>query len=69
MAGPGGAVFEVVPHVGRPGEWCVLGRGAFAGQSALFWGPKAEERARAYAQWLNAGAAHQRRKTDPGYGR
>ena len=36
-------------------------------RSAVFSGPEARGRAEAYARWLNAGGAHQRRRTDPGF--
>ena len=63
-----GAMFEVVdPHGGDEGAFVVRGTGGFAGQSATFTGPEARSRAEAYAQWLNAGAALQRRRTDPGF--
>ena len=45
----------------------VRGTGGFAGQSATFTGPEARSRAEAYARWLNAGGAFQRRRTDPGF--
>lgn len=60
-------MFEVVEHGEIEGAYVVRGGGAFAGQVAVFSGPKARERAEAYAQWLNSGAAHQRRRTDPGF--
>ncbi len=61
-------MFEVVDrHGGDEGVFVVRGTGGFAGQSATFSGPEARSRAEAYAQWLNAGAAFQRRRTDPGF--
>ena len=60
-------MFEVVEHDRIEGAYAVRGTGGFAGQDALFSGPEARQRAEAYAQWLNAGAALQRRRTDPGF--
>ncbi len=60
-------MFEVVELEGTEGAYAVRGRGGFAGQDAVFTGPKARERAEAYARWLNSGAAYQRRRTDPGF--
>ena len=60
-------MFEVVELDGAEGTYVVRGEGSFAGQVAVFTGPKARERAEAYAQWLNSGAAYQRRRTDPGF--
>ena len=61
-------MFEVVDrHGGAEGAFLVRGTGGFAGQSAAFTGPEARSRAEAYARWLNAGAAFQRRRTDPGF--
>jgi hypothetical protein len=59
------AMFEVVRHDEIEDAYVVCGKGGFAGQVAVFTGPKARERAEAYAQWLNSGAAFQRRRTDP----
>ena len=60
-------MFEVVDDGGAPGAVAVRGTGGFDGQSAIFSGPEARSRAEAYARWLNAGGAHQRRRTDPGF--
>ena len=60
-------MFVVVEHGEAEGACMVRGTGGFAGQIAVFSGPEARERAEAYAQWLNAGAAHRRRRTDPGF--
>ena len=60
-------MFEVVDDEAAPGATVVRGVGSFAGQSAVFSGPEARSRAEAYARWLNAGAAYQRRRTDPGF--
>ena len=63
-------MFEVVDHAeteGAYGAYVVRGSGSFAGQVAIFLGPEARERAEAYARWLNAGAALQRRRSDPGF--
>lgn len=60
-------MFEVVELDDGEGAYVVRGTGSFAGQVATFTGPKARERAEAYAQWLNSGAAYQRRRTDPGF--
>ena len=61
-------MFEVVDGVvGDEGAFVVRGAGGFAGQSATFHGPDARARAEAYARWMNAGGAFQRRRTDPGY--
>ncbi len=60
-------MFEVVDHGDIEGAYVVRGTGEFAGQVATFTGPKARERAEAYARWLNSGAAYQRRRTDPGF--
>ena len=60
-------MFEVVDHGDIVGAYAVRGTGRFTGQIAIFLGPEARERAEAYAQWLNAGAAYQRRRTDPGF--
>jgi hypothetical protein len=60
-------MFEVVDDGSAPGAVVVRGTGGFAGQSAVFSGPEARSRAEAYARWLNAGAAYQRRRTDPGF--
>jgi hypothetical protein len=49
------------------GAWAVRGTGASSGQCATFTGPDARVRAEAYARWLNAGRAFQRRRTDPGF--
>jgi hypothetical protein len=51
------------------GAWLVHDGGSFKDHTAMFFGALAEQRACAYAQWLNTGAAYQRRKNDPGYGR
>lgn len=61
-------MFEVVDDAGAPGAFVVRGVGGFAGQTATFIGPDARIRAEAYARWLNAGGAFQRRRTDPGFG-
>ena len=60
-------MFEVVDHGHIWGAFVVRGTGDFAGQVAIFVGPEARDRAEAYARWLNAGAAFQRRRTDPGF--
>ena len=60
-------MFEVVDDGGAPGAVVVRGTGGFAGQTAAFSGPEARVRAEAYARWLNAGGAYQRRRTDPGF--
>ncbi len=60
-------MFEVAEHDDIEGAYVVRGTGGFAGQVATFTGPKARERAEAYAQWLNSGGAFQRRRTDPGF--
>ena len=60
-------MFEVVELDGTEGAYMVRGAGEFAGQVAVFTGPKARERAEAYARWLNAGAALQRPRTEPGF--
>ena len=60
-------MFEVVDHGHIWGAFVVRGTGGFTGQVAIFVGPEARERADAYAGWLNAGAAFQRRRGDPGY--
>ena len=60
-------MFEVVDHADIGGACVVRGTSRFAGQDAIFLGPKARERAEAYVRWLNAGAALQRRRTDPGF--
>ena len=57
-------MFEVVDD---GGAFVVRGTGGFAGQSATFHGPEARVRAEAYARWMNAGGAFQRRRTDPGF--
>jgi hypothetical protein len=62
-------MFEVLDQGEIEGAYAVRGTGRFAGQLAVFSGPKARERAEAYTRWLNAGAAHQRRRTDPGFQR
>ena len=60
-------MFEVVDHADIKGAYVVRGSGGFAEQVAIFMGPEARERAEAYARWLNAGAALQRRRTDRGF--
>ena len=60
-------MFVVVDHADVEGAYVVRGTGHFAGQVAIFSGPEARDRAEAYARWLNAGAALQRRRTDPGF--
>lgn len=60
-------MFEVVEHGDIEGAYEVRGTGRHAGQTAIFLGPEARERAEAYAQWLNGGAIRQRRRTDPGF--
>ena len=65
--GERGIMFEVADH-GGGGDTCeVRGTGGFAGQVAVFSGPDAGIRAEAYARWMSAGAALQRRRTDPGF--
>ena len=61
------SMFEVVDDGGAPGAVVVSNAGGFAGQTAAFSGPDARTGADAYAAWLNAGAALQRRRTDPGF--
>lgn len=60
-------MFEVVVQGQGWGGYVVRGTGRYAGQVAIFVGPEARERAEAYAQWLNGGAALQRRRNDPGF--
>ena len=60
-------MFEVVEQGDIAGAYVVRGSGGFAGQVAIFLGPEAQERAEAYARWLNTGVASQRRRTDPGF--
>ena len=60
-------MFQVEAQGDIVGAYTVRGAGRFAGQVAIFLGPQARERAEAYAQWLNGGAARQRRRTDPGF--
>ncbi|GAA0571020.1 hypothetical protein GCM10009416_07020 [Craurococcus roseus] len=60
-------MFEVVDDGCAPDVLVVRGTGGFAGQSATFAGPDARSRAEAYARWMNAGGAFQRRRTDPGF--
>ena len=60
-------MFVVVEHGEIEGAHVVRGTGSLAGQVAVLSGPEARERAEAYARWLNAGAALQRRRTDPGF--
>jgi hypothetical protein len=48
------------------GAWAVRGTGACAGQVAVFSGPEARERARAYARWLNDEAARRRPENEAG---
>ena len=62
-----GAVFAVVDDGNGKAPVVVRGSGSFAGQTASFSGPDARLRAEAYARWMNAGGAHQRRRTDPGF--
>ncbi len=62
-------MFEVLHHWDIKGAYMVRGTGEFCGQIAFFSGPEAREGAEAYVQWLNAGAAYQRRRTDPGFKR
>jgi hypothetical protein len=50
-------MFSVLEHDEIEGAYVVRGSGSFAGQVAVFTGPMARERAEAYAQWLNSGAA------------
>ena len=59
-------MFEAVDHGHIWGAYVVRGLDGFAGQVSIFLGPDAGERAEAYARWLNAGDAHQRRRTDQG---
>jgi hypothetical protein len=59
-------MFEMLNHDDITGAYVVRGTGRFSGQLAIFSGPEARERAEAYMQWLNAGAAYQRRRSDPG---
>ena len=42
--------------------YVVRGTDQFSAQLAILSGPEARERAEAYTRWLNAGAAHQRRR-------
>ena len=60
-------MFEVVDQGDTQGAYVVRGVGVFAGQVAVFLGPEARDRAEGYARWLTAGAALQRRRTDPGF--
>ena len=60
-------MFVVVDHGEIEGAYEVRATAGCAGQVAVFPGPEARERAEAYARWLNAGAALQRRRTDPGF--
>lgn len=60
-------MFEVVDDGRVPRAVVVRGTGGFTGQSAIFSGPKSRSLAEAYARCLNAGAAYQRRRTDPGF--
>ncbi len=60
-------MFEVVDHGHIWGAYVVRGLDGFTEQVAIFLGPEARARAEAYVRWLNAGAAFQRRRTDPGY--
>ena len=60
-------MFKVEDHDDIVGAYAVRGTGRFAGQTGIFFGPEARERAEAYARWLNDGAARQRRRTDPGF--
>lgn len=60
-------MFVVVEHGEIAGAYMVRGTGASAEYVAILLGPEAQLRAEAYAQWLNAGAARQRRRTDPGF--
>ena len=60
-------MFEAVERGDVEGAFVVRGTGGFAGQVAIFLGPEARERAEAYARWLNAGVALQRRRSDPGF--
>jgi hypothetical protein len=46
-------VHVVDDHGDAEGNWSVRGTGHAAGQVAVFSGPEALERARAYARWLN----------------
>ncbi len=63
-----GGAHDAIFEVSEEGEeWVVRGAGGFAGQLAVFSGPDAWIRALAYAEWMNAGAAFQRRRTDPGF--
>lgn len=47
--------FEAYPSPIIDGTWFVRGRGAHRGEDAMFWGPEAEERAKAFAALLNRG--------------
>jgi hypothetical protein len=60
-------MFEVMDHNGIEGAFEVRGHGDRVGEVAIFLGPRARERAAAYAQRENAEAAYQRRWTDPGF--
>ena len=60
-------MFEVVKDESTPHAVRVRGSGGFEGQWAIFSGPGAPGRAEAYARWMNAGGAHQRRRSDPGF--
>jgi hypothetical protein len=60
-------MFEVVEHSDIGGAYVVRSPDHDRYQVAIFLGPEARERAEAYAGWLNAGAARQRRRTDPGF--
>ena len=63
--GAGGAMFEVLDYGQIWGAYVVRGLDGFSSQTAVFLGPEARQRAEAYARWLNAGAAHQRRRAIP----
>ena len=60
-------MFGVVDQGPFVGAYEVRGTGRCEGQTAVFLGPEARERAYAYAQWLNAVAGRQRRWDDPGF--
>ncbi len=60
-------MFETMEQDSTKGAYLVRGTGGFAGQVAIFLGPGAQDRAEAYARWLTAGVALQRRRTDAGF--
>lgn len=53
-------VYEVLEHPDFPGQWNVERIDPESGECevAMFTGPRAEERAREYAGWMNAGGGY-----------